>query len=467
MDISLKFLGAAGTVTGSKYLLTAGNSRILIDCGMFQGLKELRLRNRETFPVAPDTIDTVILTHAHIDHSGYLPCLVRDGFRGRIICTEPTADLVRIMLRDAARLQEEEAEFAFRKGYSKHSKPEPLFTLEDAERAFPMLSGQKTEQDIKVDNQISIRFIPSGHILGAASINIRVRGEREEKNIVFSGDIGRYNDPVLYPPSPIGPADAVIMESTYGDRDNPVDRVEDDLQRIIVESVDRGGPLVIPAFALGRTQTLIFYIQKLIRENRIPHLSVFIDSPMAIRVTDLYEQHPAHHRIKVVHQAGQLISIFDDANIHYCNTRESSKALNDLKKPCIIISASGMATGGRILHHLFQRLPDPDTTFLIAGFQAMGTRGRDMVDGKESIKIFGKYVPVKAQVRNIHGLSAHADRGELLRWASTVTSKPKSVFITHGEPAVANAFAVTLNKQTGWLPVIPEYLETVSLFEGI
>lgn len=467
MDISLKFLGAAGTVTGSKYLLTAGARRILIDCGMFQGLKELRLLNRESLPVDPGTIDTVVITHAHIDHTGYLPCLVRDGFRGRIVCTEPTADLMRIMLRDAARLQEEEAEFAFKKGYSKHSKPEPLFTLEDAERVFPLMSPKPIGKDLSLGKGIELRFITSGHILGAASVKLTVSGDQQSKSIVFSGDIGRYNDPIMPSPSPIGQADVVVMESTYGDRENPADKVESDLEAIIMEAVKHGGPLVMPAFALGRTQTLIYYIQKLIGESRIPALSVFIDSPMAISVTNLYEQHPAHHRIKVTKENGALISLFDAANIHYCNTRESSRALNDLNKPCIIISASGMATGGRILHHMFHRLRDPDTTFLIAGYQAAGTRGRDLIEGRESIKIFGQYVPVKAQVRVINGLSAHADRSELLQWASTISDQPKKVFITHGEPEVAKKFATTLMEKRNWNGIIPEYLETFRLFEGI
>jgi len=467
MDISLKFLGAAGTVTGSKYLLTAGKRKVLIDCGMFQGIKELRLLNRETLPVDPGTIDTVVITHAHIDHTGYLPCLVRDGFRGRIICTEPTADLMRIMLRDAARLQEEEAEFAFRKGYSRHSKPEPLFTVEDAEKVFPLMSAKPVHKDIPLDDVFTLRFIPTGHILGASAVKLTMQGDRQSKTIVFSGDIGRFDDPIMDPPSPVGPTDVLVMESTYGDRENPVDNVEGDLERIIQEAIKRGGALVMPAFALGRTQTLIHYIQKLIDEKRIPALSVFIDSPMAISVTDLYEQHPGHHRIKVVRENGALISLFDAANIHYCNTRESSQALNALNKPCIIISASGMATGGRILHHMSHRLPDPDTTFLIAGYQAIGTRGRDLIEGREAIKIFGKYVPVKAQVRVMNGLSAHADRSELLEWASTIPEPPKFVFITHGEPSVAKKFAGTLLEKKGWKAVLPEYLETFRLFEGI
>ncbi|MFZ9982545.1 MAG: MBL fold metallo-hydrolase RNA specificity domain-containing protein [Cyclobacteriaceae bacterium] len=467
MNVLLKFLGAAGTVTGSKYLLSLNGRKILIDCGLFQGLKELRLRNWDSIPQNVSEIDLVIITHAHIDHTGYLPRLVREGFKGKILCTHATQDLMHIMLKDAARLQEEEAAFAFKRGYSRHSKPEPLFTLEDAEKVFPLIQSHPMNKSIDADPQFSIRFINSGHILGASCVEMTIHGKNGNKIIVFSGDIGRYNDPIMHAPDPVKHADILVMESTYGDKTNPDTAVEDGLEKIINDSRKLGGPVIIPAFAVGRTQTLIYYIQKLIDQKRIPPLSVYIDSPMAISVTGLYENHPGSHKIEVVHDQGENISLFDASNIHYCNTPESSKALNDLRRPCIIISASGMATGGRILHHMFHRLPDPSTTFLFVGYQAAGTRGRDLVEGKESIKMFGEYVSVRARIRVVNGLSAHADQPELMRWLGKIENKPKMVFVTHGEPTVSKAFAEKIEETFGWQVFVPEYLESFVLFDGI
>lgn len=467
MNVTLKFLGAAGTVTGSRYLLTIDKKKILIDCGLFQGLKELRLRNWETLPVAASSIDVVIITHAHIDHTGYLPRLVKEGFKGKIIATHATSDLMHIMLKDAARLQEEEAEFAFKRGYSKHSKPEPLFNLEDAESVFPLIQSYPMEKNISIDTIISLRFLNSGHILGASSVELSLTTSEGERKIVFSGDIGRYDDPIMHPPKEIKHADILVVESTYGDRLNPSVNIEEDLKRVINDAIKLSGPVIIPAFAVGRTQSLIYFIQKLITDKKIPPLSVYIDSPMAISVTDLYEQHPDNHRIEVTHEQGQKISLFDASNIHYCNSSESSKSLNDIRKPCIIISASGMATGGRILHHLFHRLPDPSTTFLFAGYQAAGTRGRDLIEGKPSIKIFGQYVPVRASIKVVNGLSAHADQSELIQWLSAIQNKPKKVFVTHGEPETALTFSKVIQNKFNWQVYIPNYLETFSLFEGI
>lgn len=461
------FLGAAGTVTGSRYLISMDGRKILVDCGLFQGLKELRLRNWEDIPVKAAEIDMVIITHAHIDHTGYLPRLVKQGFRGKVICTHATADLMHIMLKDAARLQEEEAEFAFKKGYSRHSKPEPLFTLEDAESVFPLVHGYPMNKVVAAYSDLEVRFLNSGHILGASTVELSINSREGKKKMVFSGDIGRYEDPIMNPPEAIEEVDVLVVESTYGDRTNPMEKVEDDLQKVINDSLHLSGPVIIPAFAVGRTQSLIYYIQKLIDQKKIPPLSIYIDSPMAISVTNLYEQHPDNHRIEVLHEQGEKISLFDASNIHYCNSAESSKALNELRRPCVIISASGMATGGRILHHLFHRLPDPSTTFLFAGYQAAGTRGRDIIEGKESIKIFGQHVPVRAQVKVVNGLSAHADKPELIKWLSTIKNKPKKVFVTHGEPAASKVFSEEIRNRFNWQVLVPEYLETFSLFEGI
>jgi metallo-beta-lactamase family protein len=339
MNLTIKFLGAARSVTGSKYLLDEGEQQILVDCGLFQGQKELRLRNWDKLPIDPAEIDVVVITHAHIDHVGYLPRLVKDGFSGKIICTQATEDLMKIMLLDAAKLQEEEALFAFKRGYSKHSKPQPLFTTEDAKTVLMLVNSHSLKQEIKLNKRTSIKFYNAGHILGAAFVEMKVRGDREEKTIVFSGDLGRYHDPVMFEPEAISQADVLVVESTYGNKVNPQQDVEEQLTKIVKEAIDHNGALVIPAFAVGRTQSLIYYFNKLMQDEKIPTLPIYIDSPMAINVTDLYERHGGLHKIIVTRQGSQLMSIFDTPNIHFCNTRESSKALNEIKKPIIIISA--------------------------------------------------------------------------------------------------------------------------------
>jgi metallo-beta-lactamase family protein len=417
-------------------------------------------------PIDPSTIHTVIITHAHIDHIGYLPRLVKDGFRGRILCTHATKDLMTIMLRDAAKLQEEEAQFAFKKGYSKHSKPEPLFTIEDAERVFEFVDSIRLEKETKVIENVSLVYYNAGHILGSAIVELKLTTKNEVKKIVFSGDLGRYEDPIMYPPKALTEADILFVESTYGDRQNPMDQVENDLTQIINEATKNDGTIVIPAFAVGRTQILLYYFQKLMSSKKIPTLPIYIDSPMAISVTNLYEHHGNEHKIKIERVGNELKSIFDSPQIHFCNTRESSKALNDIKHAAIIISASGMATGGRILHHLFHRLRRENDTVLIAGYQAEGSRGRRIQDGEPFIKIFGEEVPVRCHVKSIHGLSAHADQTEILTWLSNFTKSPKMTFITHGELTSATALATKIEGK-GWKTIIPEYLQTVELFTGI
>lgn len=466
MKVRLKFLGAARSVTGSKYLLEVDNKKVLIDCGLFQGQKELRLRNWDRLPIDPKTIDLVVITHAHIDHIGYLPRLVKDGFHGRIICTHASEDLMRIMLKDAAKLQEEEAIFAYKRGYSKHDKPEPLFTEEDAERVFELVDSIRFEKEVKLFPNLSLVYHNAGHILGSAIVELMLEGSVTKKKIVFSGDLGRNDDPIMHPPKAITEADILLIESTYGDRLNPIDKVEEDLAKIINEANERNGVIIVPAFAVGRTQLMIYYFHMLMEKKVIPTLPIYIDSPMAISVTDLYERHSNEHKIKVSHIDGKLISIFDDPHVHFCNSAESSKALNDIKKPCIIISASGMATGGRVLHHLYHRLQRENDTVLFAGFQAEGSRGRRLLEGEPTIKIFGEDVPVRCQVRVINGLSAHADQTELLKWLGNFKESPKMTFITHGEIESATTFSKKI-EEMGWKPIIPEYLESFELFDGI
>lgn len=457
-------MGGARSVTGSKYLLEIDDYKLLVDCGLFQGLRKLRRRNWEPFPIPPNEIDAVILTHAHIDHSGYLPRLVDEGFSGPIYCTYPTVDLVKILLLDSAKLQEEEAAFARRKGYSRHENPEPLYRVREAERVFPLLKAFGYKEKIAINEYVNITFYDAGHILGSAIVEMRLKGDSQQKKIVFSGDLGRYDQPVFYDPSPIREADVLFIESTYGDRESLEKDVAQEMEDIINETIEDGGHVIIPAFAVGRTQIVLYYIRELMIAGRIPEVPVYVDSPMAISVTDLYKRNPTCHKLR----NGRKESIFDFKHIKYQRSQQTSKLLNELKEPAIIISASGMATGGRVLHHLYHRLPNEKDTVLFVGFQAVGTRGRRLLEGEETVKIFGQEVPVKARVRRIHGLSAHADKSELFRWLGNLEDSPKFTFIIHGEPESATAFAEAIQERLGWYHVkVPDYLDSETLFWGI
>lgn len=465
MDVQVKFLGGTGTVTGSRYLMSIGKFRLLFDCGLFQGLKELRLRNWDEFPVDPSTINAVVISHAHIDHTGYLPKLVKEGFNGTIYCTEPTADLMEIMLLDSAKLQEEEASFARSKGYSRHEKPEPLYTTQDAQSVFPLLKKLQYGERVNINNNIAIVFSDAGHLLGSAITEMFITGETQKKKIVFSGDLGRSNDVMLNPPTVIEEADVLFIESTYGNKDNPVFDPTQDLERIVNETVSNNGVLLIPAFAVGRTQVLLYYLHKLMQEDKIPDIPVYIDSPMAISATYLYYKHPDYHKVKF-NQAVFAREMETNMLVFVRNSKHS-KTLNEIKNNAIIISSSGMMTGGRILHHMYHRLPNEQDTLLVAGYQAEGTRGRDLVDGKPFIRIFGEQVPVKCRVANVSSLSGHADRQELFAWMQHFKEKPKLVFTVHGEGANLAAYAEAIRQKMGWNVVEPQYLETVMLFSGI
>lgn len=467
MEVNLKFFGGAKSVTGSKYLLEMDHRKVLIDCGLFQGLKSLRLRNWNSLPVEAREIDAVILTHAHIDHSGYLPRLVKEGFAGKVYCTQATNDLLGILLTDAGRLQEEEAAFAYKRGYSQHSKPEPLFTEEDAKKVLEMTVPCPFHKRIVLFENMDITFLIAGHILGAAQIAVNIKGKSQEKKILFSGDLGRMNDPLMFPPDRVEDADILLVEATYGNRLNTDLQVEDDLAAIVNSTIANHGCLLVPAFAVGRTQNLLYYLDKLIRKKRIPALPVYIDSPMAIHATGLYEKNSDVHKLQVKKEGNELISFFDSKYIHFCNTPESSKALNELQNPAIIISASGMCTGGRILHHLYHRLPNSKDTLLLVGYQAEGTRGRDLQEGKPVIRIFGIDREVKCRVMVLQGLSAHADQAELMAWLSHFNSSPKMSFIVHCEQESAIALSEKIENTLGWNYFIPEYLESFELFSGI
>jgi metallo-beta-lactamase family protein len=461
MNVRVRFFGGARSVTGSKYLLEIDDFKLLIDCGLFQGLKKLRLRNWDSFPMPPSEIDAVVLTHAHIDHSGYLPKLVDEGFSGKIYCTYPTEELVKILLLDSGKLQEEEAAFARRKGYSKHENPKPLYGIREAEQVFPLLKAFGYTERIKITKDIAITFQDAGHILGSAIVEVHLKGDTQTKTIVFSGDLGRYDQPVFFDPAPIKEADVLFVESTYGDRESIENDVAGEMAKIIHETVDAGGTMLIPAFAVGRTQLVIYYLHELMTQGRIPELPIYIDSPMAISVTDLYRRNPTCHKLR----QDRYTSIFDYKQIRYRRSQEKSKDLNEQKKSSIIVSASGMATGGRVLHHLYHRLPREQDTVLFVGFQAVGTRGRRILEGEPSVKIFGQEVPVRCKVRKMNGLSAHADKSELFRWLGNIEDSPKFTFIIHGEPESALSFRDAIKEKLGWHNVVvPDYLDSETLF---
>lgn len=449
--MEITFLGACGTVTGSKYRVAAGGKEVLVDCGLFQGFKPLRLRNWEPFPVDPKTIDAVILTHAHIDHSGYLPRLVKQGFTGKVYCTPATRDLCEILLPDSGHLQEEEADYANRHGYSKHKPALPLYTAQDAEVSLRQFSPVEFEHDFSLGNSLTLRFSSSGHILGSAFVLLR----DAETSLLFSGDLGRPHDLLMKEPAVLRRADYLVLESTYGNRRHDPSDPETALAEVINRTAGRGGVVLIPAFAVGRAQMLLYHIHRLKAEQAIPNIPVFLDSPMAIDATHIFCQHLGEHRLPSPECKGMC------RTAHYINTVEESKALSRCRIPVIVIAASGMATGGRVLHHLKVFAPDPRNTILFAGFQAGGTRGAAMLNGAESVKIHGEHVPVRAEIVALDNLSAHADSAEILAWLDHFEAPPRETFITHGEPAAADALRSLIEGQLGWRCRVPEHGETL------
>lgn len=449
----LAFLGAAGTVTGSKYLVEHGPSRLLVDCGLFQGLKALRLQNWAVPPLDPRTLDAVLLTHAHIDHSGYLPRLVRDGFAGPVWCTDATRELCRLLLPDSGHLQEEDAAYANRKGFSKHHPALPLYTEADAELALKRLRAVKFGEALDLGEGASARFTHAGHILGAASVRLEVGGT----SILFSGDLGRYDDLLMRDPADAPAADVVVMESTYGGRLHPDDDPGDELAAIIARTAGRGGSVLIPAFAVGRAQLLLHVIAQLKVRGAIPDVPVFLNSPMAVDTTALYRRFSKGHRLDET----QLRAMSGVATM--VRGVEESKALVRIDYPSVIVSASGMATGGRVLHHLKALGPDPRNTIALVGFQAPGTRGADLVAGKRTLRIHGADHPIRAEVASIDGLSAHGDADDLVRWARSMPRPPRRAYLVHGEPDARGALAARLRSELGWTVALPEQGEAVEL----
>ena len=449
----LTFMGAAGTVTGSKYLLEHAGKRVLVDCGLFQGLKQLRLRNWDRFPVDPASIDAVVLTHAHIDHSGYLPALAKQGFEGRVFATEATRDLDALMLPDSGHLQEEDAFYANKHGFSRHQPALPLYTEEDARRTLRLFKPQRFAQDFEPIPGVRMRFSMAGHILGAASVHVTWDG----RTLLFSGDLGRNDDILMRAPEAPPAAEYVVVESTYGDRRHEQQDAATLLADTINRTAARGGIVVVPAFAVGRAQALMYLVSTLKADRRIPDLPVFLNSPMAADVTQIYHRHRSEHRLT----PEQCEAMCHAARI--VNSVEESRKLNDLRFPAVIISASGMATGGRVVHHLKAFAPDRRNTVLLAGYQAAGTRGAALAAGATQLKIHGDYVPVRAEVANIGSLSAHADRAELLGWLSRLPAAPRKVFVTHGEPVAADSLRQAIEEQHRWSCTVPEHMQAVDL----
>lgn len=455
---TLTFLGAAGTVTGSKYLLDTGAHRILVDCGLYQGLKDYRLRNWQSLPVPATSIDAIVLTHAHLDHCGFLPRLVAEGFRGRVFCTSGTRDLCTLVLPDSAHIQEEDARDANRHQYSRHSPALPLYSSEDAARALLLLQPVGYDRRVPVASGIEVEFINAGHLLGSAAARIHVDG----RTIVFGGDLGRYGRPVLPDPSPVDQADVLLLESTYGDRVHDPDDHGNRLAEIVTAVAARGGKLIIPAFAIGRVEEVLYWLKRLEEERRIPVLPVFVDSPMAAKALQFYTNH-ADELDPAMQSEFRRISAFCTARMTTVASAQQSKDLVASRIPSIVIASSGMATGGRVLYHLQATLPHQKNTILFVGYQAAGTRGRALLDGAEVVRIKGRDVPVAATIDQLHSMSAHADANEILRWLSGFTAPPATTYLVHGEPPALDALQHRIRTEKGWTVEIARHQQQVTV----
>ena len=451
----IRFLGAASTVTGSKFLLESNDSKILIDCGLFQGIKELRLKNWDSLPVSASEIDAVVLTHAHLDHCGYLPKLVKDGFKGKVFATKYTAKLVDVILRDSARIQVEDAAYAAKKKFSKHDPPLPLYDENDADRAIRKLVEVEFGKPIQILDEVVATFNPAGHILGSAVVDISFHGKR----ILFSGDLGRNEHPLLVEPAkiPAGHFDAIVTESTYGDREHETESAN--FGDIINQTIDRGGSVLIPAFAVDRTEVILVQLRELMEAGKIRRVPIFADSPMALRALDFYREAINHGSADIRPEVATLWQgrdPFDPGTLTEMLTVDESKTLNNPTQPCIIISASGMGTGGRVVHHLRNMLPNPIHTIIMVGYQAVGTRGRNLIEGAEFIRMHGKDVKVSARIEQIQSFSVHADSKELVAWLGTASERPSRVFAVHGESDVAEEHARNIQSALNWEAIAPK-----------
>jgi metallo-beta-lactamase family protein len=443
--MKVKFIGGAGTVTGSKTLVESGGVRILIDCGQFQGIKPLRELNWEPLPILPSTIDFVLLTHGHLDHCGWLPRLVNQGFKGKIYCTGPTKEITKLILLDSAKIQEEDANKANREHYSKHENAEPLYTVEQAEKVFPLFRVIKTNEAVPLDAEISAVYTNAGHIIGACSIELAV----ENKTLVFSGDIGRDNDVLVYPPTKPRKADYIFLESTYGDRLHPNTDAKAELEMYINNTVEKGGTVIIPSFAVERAQSIMYLLWQLKKEDRIPNIPYIIDTPMGISALDIFSNNTKWHKLSA-HDCIEMSKMFSLVSDY----QETMETIYD-KQPKVVIAASGMVTGGRVLTYLEFYIGLPETTVIIVGYQAEGTRGRKLLEGAKEIKIHGRYFPVLANILEIEGLSAHGDQKDLLNWLSALENKPKKVFLVHGENQPMDELRIKITERYGFDCTIP------------
>ena len=452
---SVRFLGAAGVVSGSRHLVEAGGRRVLVDCGLFQGEKGLRERNWERFPVPPDSLDAVVLTHGHIDHSGWLPRLARDGFRGRVWTSPATADLLGILLYDSAKCQAEDALYANRKGYARHRPALPLYEERDVDRVLRLVHAVPREEWFEPAAGVRCRFHEAGHMLGSSFVEMEARGAAgaAATRIVFSGDVGRFDAPLYKDPVSPPDCDHLVLESTYGDRDHPPSRPLDELEAATKEAIARGGMMLVASFAIGRCQQLVYLLRTLMAARRLPEIPVWVDSPMAVEAMEVFRRHADEHDFSEARSAG-VAEALASPFVRMARTADESKAINAHEGPGIVIASSGMMNGGRILHHLARRLPDPRTTVLVAGYQASGTRGRSLIDGARFLSIHGRDVPVKAAVRRVDALSGHADRHEIDRWLGGLGA-PKRTFLVHGEPPAARGLAEFLHERRGWTATIP------------
>ena len=460
---TLQFLGAAGCVTGSRFVLESEDDRVLVDCGLFQGTKELRLRNWGEFPVAPSGLKHIVLTHAHLDHSGYLPRLVKEGFRGTIFATPATVDLCGVLLPDSGHIQESDARFANQKGFSKHKPALPLYTESEAVQTLQFLKPVPYGRTERISPRLSLSFQPAGHIFGSGFARMKVDDGRDTLDVLFSGDLGRYGQPITHDPTPVESADYLLVESTYGDRLHDSTDAKEELARIIRATSERGGAVLIPSFAVGRTQELLYILRELEDAGRIPTLPVYVDSPMAIDATRILMKYPEEHDVDMSREQKAGSDPLNCREVNFVRSAELSKTLNGMRYPMIVIASSGMATGGRILHHLAHRLPDSRNTVLFVGYQAEGTRGRSLLEGARQLKIHGQMVDVRADVKMLGQFSAHADYSEILRWLRNFKRAPKGVFVVHGEPEPRRALKERIIRELGWNVTLPEHLERVDL----